>query len=109
MKDSESIDDFLGRASGLATKFAALGSSIDETRPVRKFFAGMPKRFINIVASIEQMIDLKTLKFEKIVGRLNAFEDRVNSVDDETESHGKLLFNRAKAGKLKGRVKEKYE
>ncbi|XP_076938738.1 uncharacterized protein LOC143607038 [Bidens hawaiensis] len=91
MKDSESIYDYSGRLSGLATKFAALGSAIDETRLVRKLLTGMPKRFVNIVASIEQMEDLKTLKFEEIVGCLKAFEDRVNSVDDKPESHGKLL------------------
>ncbi|XP_076908997.1 uncharacterized protein LOC143566098 [Bidens hawaiensis] len=109
MKDAESIDDYSGRLSGLATKFAALGSAIDETRLVRKFLTGMPKRFINIVTSIEQMVDLKTLKFEEIVGRLKAFEDRVNSVDDEPENNGKLLFNRAKTGKFKGKGKEKSE
>ncbi|XP_076931597.1 uncharacterized protein LOC143596800 [Bidens hawaiensis] len=88
MKDSESIDDYSGRLSGLATKFAALGSVIDETR---------------------LMVDLKTLKFEEIVGRLKAFEDRVNNVDDEPENNGKLLFNRAKAGKFKGKGKGEFE
>ncbi|XP_076904802.1 uncharacterized protein LOC143564197 [Bidens hawaiensis] len=109
MKDSESIDDYSRRLSGLATKFATLGSSIDETRLVRKFLNGMPKRFINIIASIEQMVDLNTLKFEEIVGRLKAFEDRVNSVEDEPDSHGYLLFNRAKDGKFKGKGKGESE
>ncbi|XP_076895065.1 uncharacterized protein LOC143547550 [Bidens hawaiensis] len=109
MKDSESIDDYSGRLSGLATKFAALGSAIDETRLVRNILTCMPKRFINIVASVEQMVDLKALKFEEIVGRLKAFEDRVNSVDDEPENNGKLLFNRAKAGKFKGKGKGESE
>ncbi|XP_076933311.1 uncharacterized protein LOC143599190 [Bidens hawaiensis] len=44
MKDTDTIDDFSGRLSGIASKFASLGSALDEQRLVRKFFTSMPKR-----------------------------------------------------------------
>ncbi|XP_076958667.1 uncharacterized protein LOC143634479 [Bidens hawaiensis] len=50
-----------------------------------------------------------SLKYEEAVGRLKAYEDRVQSVDDEPENNGKLLFNRAKTMKFKGKSKGEYE
>ncbi|XP_076939283.1 uncharacterized protein LOC143607888 [Bidens hawaiensis] len=109
MKDTESIDDFSRRLFGIASKFASLSSPLDEQRLVRKFFTSMPKRFINVVASLEQVIDLKTIKYEEAVGRLKAYEDRVKNVDDEPENNGKLLFNRAKTGEFNGKSKGEFE
>ncbi|XP_076935839.1 uncharacterized protein LOC143602689 [Bidens hawaiensis] len=57
----------------------------------------------------EHVIDLKTIKYEEAVGRLKSYEDRVKSVDDEPENNGKLLFNRAKTGKFKGKSKGESE
>ncbi|KAD4584327.1 hypothetical protein E3N88_21928 [Mikania micrantha] len=94
MKDTDSIDDVAARLQGLASQYSAYGSLLEEKRLVRKFLNMMPKRFINIVASIEQMVDLDTISFEEIVGRLKAFEDRVKSIEGEPDNTGKLMFNK---------------
>ncbi|XP_076898724.1 uncharacterized protein LOC143552367 [Bidens hawaiensis] len=66
MKDTDTIDGFSGRLSGTASKFASLDSALDEQR-----------------------------LYEEAVGRLKAYEDRVKSVDDMDDNHGKLLFNKS--------------
>lgn len=73
MKDSESIDDFSGKLSELASKSAALGVKIDEANLVKKFLMSfLWKKYIHIVASLEHVLDLSTTSFENILGRLKA-------------------------------------
>ena len=45
---------------------------------VKNFLNSLPKRkFIHIVASLGQVLDLNSAGFEDIVGRLKAFEERI--------------------------------
>ncbi|KAD4384758.1 hypothetical protein E3N88_24926 [Mikania micrantha] len=76
MKDSERIDDFSARLASLESRSAALGAVIEEPKLVRKLLTAVPERFLNIVATIEQLVDLKTTKFQEIIGRLKAYEER---------------------------------
>ncbi|XP_076903532.1 uncharacterized protein LOC143558609 [Bidens hawaiensis] len=99
MKDSSSIDEFATRISGIAAKSASLGQVIEESKLVKKFLIGLPRRrFIHMVASIEQTVDLKTITFDDIVGRLKAFEERIKDEDDLTENQSKLMFNNYDTG-----------
>ena len=78
MKDSESIDDFIGKLSDISSKSAALGENIEEAKLVKKFLKSLPrKKYIHIFASLEQIIDLKTTSFEDIIGRLKTYEERI--------------------------------
>ncbi|KAG7586435.1 Zinc finger CCHC-type [Arabidopsis thaliana x Arabidopsis arenosa] len=94
MKETESIDEFAGKLSEIATKAAALGEKINETKLVKKFLGSVPrKKYIHIVASLEQVLDLKKTGFEDIVGRLKTYEERV--LDEEEEpiaDQGKLMY-----------------
>ena len=73
MKDNESIDDFGGKLSELASKSASLGATIEEAKIVKKFLMSLPrKKYIHIVASLEQVLDLNSTSFEDIMGRLKA-------------------------------------
>ena len=41
-------------------------------------FKSLPRnKYIHIVASLEQVLDLNTTSFEDIVGRLKAYEERI--------------------------------
>ena len=93
MKDTDKIDDFVGKLSELSSKSAALGESMDESKLVKKFLSCLPrKKYIHIVASIEQMLDLKTTSFEDIVGRLKTYEERIHDEEEDTqESQSKLM------------------
>lgn len=72
MSESETIDNFSGKLSGISSKSAALGTQIDESKLVRKFLKSLPKKFIHMVASLEQVLDLKKVGFDDVVGRLKA-------------------------------------
>lgn len=73
MKDSETIDEFVGKVSEVSSKSAALGTIMEESKLVKKFLKSLPRRkYIHMVASLEQVLDLNTTSFEDIVGRLKA-------------------------------------
>lgn len=94
MKESDTIDEFVGKLTEISAKTTALGENIDETRLVKKFLSCLPrKNFIHIVASLEQVLDLKTTTFEDIIGRLKVFKERVKEEEEETqETQSKLMF-----------------
>ncbi|KAK9059981.1 hypothetical protein SSX86_020685 [Deinandra increscens subsp. villosa] len=94
MKDAESIDDFAGKLSGLASRSSNLGAPIKDSILVRKLLDSVPEKFIHIVASIEQFVDLDNAVYQEIVGRLKAFEERVSSKSKvTTEKEEKLLLS----------------
>ena len=93
MKDEEKVDDLAGRISEISSKSTALGESIEETKLVKKFLSSLPRsKYIHIVASLEQVLDLKSTSFEEIVGRIKAFEERVALEDDEPQDNQKLMY-----------------
>ncbi|KAD3640707.1 hypothetical protein E3N88_29930 [Mikania micrantha] len=65
MKDNEKIDDFAAKLAGISSKSAALGSIIEETTLVRKLLTAIQEIFLNIAATLEQLVDLKTVKFQR--------------------------------------------
>lgn len=93
MKDTETIDDFSGKLTELVSKSTALGESIAKSKLVKKFVSSVPKKkYIHIVASLEQVLDLKNTTFEDIVGRLKAYEERVCDDEETQEEPSKLMF-----------------
>ncbi|CAG7888968.1 unnamed protein product [Brassica rapa] len=93
MKDNESIDDFFGKLAEISSKSTALGEDIEEYKLVKKFLSSLPrKKFIHIVASLEQVLDLKTTTFEDIIGRLKAYEERVQEEEETQETQSKLMY-----------------
>lgn len=77
-----------------SSKSAALGEEIEESKIVKKFLKSLPrKKYIQIVASLEQVLDLKTTSFEDIIGRLKAYEECVSDEEEESQDdQGKLMF-----------------
>lgn len=94
MKETDTIDDFVGRLAEISSKSAALGENIEETKMVKKFLKSLPrKKYIHIVASLEQVLDLKVTTFEDIVGRLKAFGERIAEEDgEEQDDQTKLMY-----------------
>lgn len=53
MKESDTIDSFVGRISELSTKSAALGETIEELKILKKFLHSLPgKKYIHITAAV---------------------------------------------------------
>ncbi|XP_076941219.1 uncharacterized protein LOC143610702 [Bidens hawaiensis] len=101
MKDQGVIDDFANKLSEYASRAASLGSVIEETKLVKKFLNRLPKRFIHMVASIEHVVDLKTIGYDDVVGRLKAYEERIKDEDSLTEQNQLLFANSDEKAKEK--------
>ncbi|KAG7564160.1 Integrase catalytic core [Arabidopsis suecica] len=94
MKDNETIDDFADKLSEISSKSASLGETIEESKLVKKFLKSLPrKRYIHIVASLEQVLDLKKTSFEEITGRLKVYEERISEEEEAQEDQGKLMYS----------------
>ncbi|XP_076920628.1 uncharacterized protein LOC143581823 [Bidens hawaiensis] len=60
---------------------------------VRKLLNSVPKKFLPIVASIEQHLEIDKIPFEEAVGRIIAFEERLKTQDEpEDDTERKLLM-----------------
>ncbi|XP_076888868.1 uncharacterized protein LOC143539436 [Bidens hawaiensis] len=95
MNESDSIDNFAGKLSSIASKSAALGEVIDEARLVKKFLKSLPRsKYIQMVASLEQVLDLNKTGFENVVGRLRDYEERIREEEIQGGDQGKLLFGK---------------
>lgn len=101
MKEEDTIDTFVGKLSEISSKSTSLGEIIDETKLVKKFLKTLPrKKYIHIVASLEQVLDLNTTSFEDIVGRLKAYKERICEDEEEEQTpddQGKLMYVNSEA------------
>ena len=93
MKEDESIDSFAGKLMSIITKAATCGLTFDEQTKVQKVLNAVLDKFVPVVATIEMIVDYKTVKLEEIIGKLKTYEERIKfrkgSQEDNSE---KLLF-----------------
>ncbi|KAG7597280.1 Zinc finger CCHC-type [Arabidopsis suecica] len=94
MKETYTIDDFVGKLSEISTKYAALGEKIETPKLVKKFLKSLPrKRYIHIIASLEQILDLNNTTFEDIVGRMKVYEERIcDEEEEQANDQGKFMY-----------------
>ena len=97
MKDNDSIDTFSGKLSEFAGTAASLGHTIEEAKLVKKFLSCLPSKFLQLSATLEQVLDLNNTRYEDVVGRLKAFEERLRGEErmrgEKFEENGKLLYS----------------
>ena len=72
MADGDALDEFAGKISAMAARFASLGSTLDDAGMVKKLL----DRLYPAVAGIEQFCDVAVMPFEEALGRLKAFDER---------------------------------
>ncbi|GJS60264.1 pol polyprotein, partial [Tanacetum coccineum] len=101
MSDNDSIDAYAAKLSGIASKSATLGEVMSEHKLVKKFLTILPRRFVQIVAALEQVLDLKTTGFEDVVGRLKA-TDSSDRNSDSSRGRGRGSNSRGR-GQERGR------
>ncbi|XP_074356616.1 uncharacterized protein LOC141696365 [Apium graveolens] len=77
MKESESLDDFFLKLSGLVTNIRDLGETIPESYIVKKLLRAVPTKFLQIASTIEQFGDLEMMSVEETLGSLKAHEERL--------------------------------
>nr|XP_051229512.1 uncharacterized protein LOC127347360 [Lolium perenne] len=76
MAEEEQLDDYAGKISGMAARYASLGSTLSDADMVKKLLDTVPDRLYNAVAGIEQFCDPEEMAFEEALGRLKTFEER---------------------------------
>ncbi|XP_076898584.1 uncharacterized protein LOC143552191 [Bidens hawaiensis] len=95
MKEEDTIESFTDKLNNTVSKASGVGSTFDQPTLVRKLLSSVPKKFIQIVATIEQFVDIETTTLDEIIGRLKAFEERTNLLNkDLMDNQDKLLFTR---------------
>ncbi|GKD39064.1 zinc finger, CCHC-type containing protein [Tanacetum coccineum] len=96
MKNNETVSDFAGKLGSIRGKFKSLGSTLKDKTLVRKLLNSVPKKFLPIVASIEQYSEIDEMSFEEAMGRIITFEERIKSQDEPEENYqNKLLMARS--------------
>ncbi|GJX72335.1 zinc finger, CCHC-type containing protein [Tanacetum coccineum] len=77
-------------------KVKSLGSTLKDKTLVRKLLNSVPKKFLPIVAFIEQYSEIDEMSFEEAMGRIITFEERIKSQDEPEENYqNKLLMARS--------------
>jgi hypothetical protein len=89
MRSGETIDELAMRMNGIANKMRTLGKNFKEVKVVKKLLRIVPSKYTQVAIAIEQLLDLKTMSMEELVGRLKTAEDR-SDADDSTDNgeHG---------------------
>lgn len=85
MKETECIDEFAGKISGLADKLSDLGAAMMDAELVKKLLDSVPSKFLQVIAAIEQFSDLDIMPFDEAIGRLKAYEERIRKRDGHNE------------------------
>jgi len=95
----EQVEAFAVRLTNLMEQMVRNGDTdLDEGRAV-KFLRCMPKRYEQLVFSIETLLDLQDLSIDDVARRFKVVEDR----DRASEAQGKLLYSeQRRAGSKKG-------
>ncbi|XP_044412521.1 uncharacterized protein [Triticum aestivum] len=97
MADAETLDDFAGRLGGMAARYAALGSTLEDAALVKKLLDSVPNRLYPAVDGIEQFCDVDDMVFEDALGRLKAFDERLRRRGQDGGNQGgeQLLYTAA--------------
>ena len=77
----------------LVNKIRTLGEKMEEMYIVKKFLHVVPAKFLQIVSTIEQFIDLTTMTVDYLIGRLKVHENRLANHGNAREEH--MLLTRA--------------
>ena len=68
MKESESVDMFLTRVSGLVTQFQTYGEPLEQKIVVQNILRCLTKKFAMVVTAIEESKDLSKFTLEELTG-----------------------------------------
>lgn len=73
---------------------------MDEVYVVKKILRVVPSKFVQIASTIEQFVDLDTMTFEEVFGRLKAHEVRIQ-VHQEVDEKKILLTHKEWSKRIK--------
>ncbi|KAI5323652.1 hypothetical protein L3X38_032724 [Prunus dulcis] len=76
MKDSESIQVFFTKVSGIVNQIKCYGDTIPDRKIVEKTLRSLPPKYDHVAAAIEESKDLSTLSVHELIGSLEAHEKK---------------------------------
>ncbi|XP_076912499.1 uncharacterized protein LOC143570841 [Bidens hawaiensis] len=89
MAENEIVDQFAGKITSMVLKATGLGYVFEQDVLVKKLLDAVPDKYFNLVASIEQTVDLDNMRFEDAVGRLKTFEECLRGRERASESQNR--------------------
>jgi hypothetical protein len=84
MDEDETISKYFLRIEDLVNTMKGLGETIDDFFLVQKVLRYLPDRFNSKVFAIEEIVDLKTLILDQLLGTLTAYEMKITKVKSTT-------------------------
>ena len=85
MLKDETISDFNSKLFDIANEAFALGEKIPEEKLVRKALRSLPRRFPYKVTAIEEAKNVRSMKFDELMGSLCTFKMNLNENKKEKE------------------------
>lgn len=92
MKNTETVEDYAFKFGTIVIKIRELWENIEDSYIVKRILHPLPDKFLQIVCSIKQFVDLDNTKVEELIGRLKVNKERVHCAGDEDEH---VLLTRA--------------
>jgi hypothetical protein len=103
----EQVEDFAVRLTNLMGEKARNGDTdLTEERAIEKFLRSMPKRYAQIVNSIETLLDFEQLTIEDVTGRLKSVQDREQAPESDSATVGGKPLHTAKQWRAFDKKKE---
>ena len=81
MKDTESIQVFFTKVSGIVNQIKCYGDTIPDKKIVEKTLRSLPPKYDHVAAAIEESKDLSTLSLHELIGSSEAHEKKKESTD----------------------------
>ncbi|KAI5022415.1 hypothetical protein ZWY2020_059145 [Hordeum vulgare] len=73
--ETELVNDYAMRLTTLVGEIRALGSKLEETEIVEKFFKSVTDKFTYIIGMLEQLYDIDDMTITEAIGRLQIWEE----------------------------------
>jgi hypothetical protein len=75
MENTEPLDDYADKISGMAVRYVELGATLDDASMVKKLLDTVSDHLYPVMAGIEQFYDVETMPFKEALSRLRAFDE----------------------------------
>ncbi|VVA20943.1 Hypothetical predicted protein, partial [Prunus dulcis] len=104
MKDTESIQVFFTKVSGIVNQIKCYGDTIPDKKIVEKTLRSLPPKYDHVAAAIEESKDLSTLSLHELIGSLEAHEKRINRSTEQSveQAFQSKVNSKEKEDKQKG-------
>jgi hypothetical protein len=93
MKENEIVGKYFLRVKELVNSMKSLGEKFEDVVLVQNILRSFPNRFNPKVSAIEELKNLKTLPFDKLLGMLTTYEIRIDK-DKPTSREASFIENK---------------